>query len=89
MIPESPNLVKDRTPVSAKGKLLKPVSVNVLRCYSNKPGGNEGLDFASKEGAAVLAAEGGEVALVSSVDGNKKIVLIRHPDNLYTVYSNV
>ena len=89
VIPESPNLVKDRTPVSAKGKLLKPVSGNVLRGYSNKPGGNEGLDFASKEGAAVLAAEGGEVALVSSADGNKKIVLIRHPDNLYTVYSNV
>ncbi len=89
VIPESPNLVNERTPVGASRKLLKPVSGNVLRGYSNKPGGNEGLDIAASKGTSVKAAEGGEVALVSSAGGNTKIVLIRHPDNLYTVYSNV
>lgn len=89
VIPESPNLVEDRTPVGASRTLLKPVSGSVLRGYSNKPGGNEGIDFAANTGASVKAAENGEVALVSSAGGNTKIVLIRHPDNLYTVYSNV
>lgn len=89
VIPESPNLVQDRTPVGASRKLLRPVSGEVLRGYSNKPGGNEGLDIAASKGTSVKAAENGEVALVSSAGGNTKIVLIRHPDNLYTVYSNV
>lgn len=89
VVPESPNLVEDRTPVGASRKLLKPVSGNVLRGYSNKPGGNEGLDIAASKGTGVKAAENGEVALVSSAGGNSKIVLIRHADNLYTVYSNV
>lgn len=89
VVPESPNLVEDRTPVGASRKLLRPVSGNVLRGYSNKPGGNEGLDIAAGKGTSVKAAENGEVALVSSAGGNTKIVLIRHADNLYTVYSNV
>ena len=89
VIPESPDLVQDRTPVGASRKLLRPVSGEVLRGYSNKPGGNEGLDIAAAKGTSVKAAENGEVALVSSAGGNTKIVLIRHPDNLYTVYSNV
>lgn len=89
VVPESPNLVEDRTPVGASRKLLKPVSGEILRGYSNKPGGNEGLDIAASKGTSVKAAENGEVALVSSAGGTTKIVLIRHPDNLYTVYSNV
>lgn len=89
VVPESPNLAQDRTTIGASRTLLKPVSGTVLRGYSNKPGGNEGLDFAANKGATVKAAENGEVALVSSAGSNTKIVLIRHPDNLYTVYSNV
>ncbi len=89
VVPESPNLAEDRTPAGASRKLLKPVSGNILRGYSNKAGGNEGLDIAADKGTAVKAAENGEVALVSSAGGNSKIVLVRHPDNLYTVYSNL
>jgi murein DD-endopeptidase MepM/ murein hydrolase activator NlpD len=89
VVPESPNLVEDRTPVGASRTLLRPVSGKVLRGYSSKPGGNEGLDIAAGKGTSVKAAENGEVALVSSAGGNTKIVLIRHADNLYTVYSNV
>lgn len=88
-IPESPNLAATRTKPGASGKMTKPVSGKVLRGYSGKPGGNEGLDFAAKQGSGVKAAESGEVALVSSAAANSKIVLLRHPDNLYTVYSNV
>jgi len=89
VIPESPNLAETRTPPGASRKLLKPVNGSILRGYSSAPGGNEGLDIAAAAGSVVKAAEGGEVALISSSSNNSKIVLLRHPDNLYTVYSNV
>ncbi len=88
-IPESPKLSDDRTPAGASGKLLRPVSGKVIRGYSNKKGGNEGLDIAAAAGTSVKAAEGGEVALISKSAGQNTIILLRHPDNLYTVYSNV
>lgn len=88
-LPASPDLVKQRTAASDVPKMQRPVSGKVLRGYSSKPGGNEGIDFAAPSGSAVKAAETGEVALVSSAAGKSKIVLVRHPDNIYTVYSNV
>ncbi|MCP5072567.1 MAG: peptidoglycan DD-metalloendopeptidase family protein [Rhodobacteraceae bacterium] len=88
-VPESPNLVEDRTPPGANRKLLTPVSGKIVRGYSTAPGGNEGLDIAAASGSSVKAAEDGEVALISSSSSSNTIVLIRHPDNLYTVYSNV
>lgn len=88
-IPESPNLAADRTPVSSSGQMMRPVNGKVIRGYSAKSGGNEGLDIAAAKGASVKAAQSGEVALISKSVGQNTIVLIRHPDNLYTVYSNV
>jgi murein DD-endopeptidase MepM/ murein hydrolase activator NlpD len=88
-LPESPNLSADRTPAGASGKLLRPVIGKVIRGYSKKKGGNEGLDIAAASGTSVKAAEGGEVALISKSGSQNTIVLLRHPDNLYTVYSNV
>ena len=88
-VPESPDLVKQRTAASDVPKMLRPVPGKVLKGYSAKPGGNEGIDFAADKGASVKAADAGEVALVSSAAGNSKIVLIRHAGNIYTVYSNV
>lgn len=88
-LPESPDLVTQRTAASDVPKMLRPVPGKVLEGYSSRPGGNEGINFAADTGAAVKAAETGEVALVSASAGNAKIVLIRHPDNVYTVYSNI
>lgn len=80
---------KPQQTASASRKLLKPVNGTVLRPFSNKPGGNEGIDFKADAGAAVKAAEDGTVALISKSVSDTTIVLIRHADNLYTVYSNV
>ena len=88
-VPESPNLATDRTPPGASRKLLKPVRGTIVRGYSGAPGGNEGLDIAAAAGTSVKAAENGEVALISASSSTSTIILIRHPDNLYTVYSNV
>lgn len=88
VIPESPNLAETRTPPGASRKLLTPVSGKVLRGYSAAAGGNEGLDISASAGTSVKASEDGEVALISAT-ATSTIILLRHPDNLYTVYSNV
>ena len=90
--PASPDLSANKTPPGARGKLLKPVaSGSVQRPYAaSGPRKNEGIDFAAPAGSEVRAAEAGEVALISeSLGGLGTIVLIRHPDNLMTVYGRV
>lgn len=88
-VPESPNMAADRTPAGASGKLLMPVNGDIIRGYSKGGKGNEGIDIAATVGTSVKAAETGEVALISKSVGDTTILLIRHPDNLYTVYSNI
>lgn len=83
----SPDLKKDKTADSRT--FLMPVSGDILKPYSGKSGGNEGIDIAALPGTTVKAAEDGEVALISKSVGSSTIVLLRHADNIYTVYSNV
>ena len=74
------------------GQFLTPVaSGSVLRGYDPAAAvPNEGIDFAAPAGSPVRAAEQGEVALISkSLGGLGTIVLIRHADNLMTVYGRV
>ncbi|GHA53652.1 peptidase M23 [Amylibacter ulvae] len=79
----------ERKPTTSSRKLLKPVNGKILRGFSSKSGGNEGIDFAANKGSDVKAAENGTVALTSNSVNGSSIILVRHPDNLYTVYSNV
>ncbi|MEM0987609.1 MAG: M23 family metallopeptidase [Pseudomonadota bacterium] len=54
------------------------------------PARNDGVDFAAPAGAPVVAAADGEVALVSeSLGGLGTIVLVRHPNELLTVYGRI
>lgn len=86
-LPDSPDLGKQKT--NDDRKFLMPVQGKIIQDYSGKAGGNEGIDIAASTGTAVKAAEDGDVALVSKSVGSNTIVLLRHADNLYTVYSNV
>jgi len=91
-LPDSPDLAKDRTPVGVQRKLALPVDGKIVKGFSTSRGAakNEGVDFATKVGAVVTAAEAGEVALVSpSLDRDGKILLIRHVDELITVYTDI
>jgi len=88
-IPASPNMAKYKSPDSAGRKYMMPVQGKIISAYSGKSGGNEGIDIAAAAGTAVKAAEDGTVALVSKSVGAKTIVLLRHADNYYTVYSNI
>lgn len=77
-----------KTTTTAKaGKFVKPVSGTIIRDYSK--GRNEGINIKAAPGAAVKAAEAGTViALTKSPDGIP-IVIVRHPNELITVYANV
>ncbi|MFS4438790.1 peptidoglycan DD-metalloendopeptidase family protein [Paracoccaceae bacterium GXU_MW_L88] len=79
-VPASPNLEQS----SASGKMSAPVS------GSPTGGGSAGWNYAVPAGTGVKAADGGEVVLVSnSLGANGTIVLVRHSDNLLTVYARV
>ena len=88
-LPKSPNLGNSQTPAGAGRKLAMPLQGEILREYSGKAGGNEGIDIQAAAGTPVAAAEDGEIALVTSSKNQNSIILIRHRDNLLTVYSRV
>jgi len=70
---------------------LVPVQGEIARGYQpNGRNKNEGLDYSTAANAAVLAAGDGSVALVSeSLGGLGTIILIRHSNDLMTVYGRV
>ena len=71
------------------GKMIRPVNGKIIRNFSNKSGGSEGIDYEVAERTKVKAAAKGTVALVSKSVGDTTIVLLRHDNNIYTVYSNI
>ncbi len=86
--PPSPELGKYRTEEPADRSFLMPVEGEIVKPFTGK-GRNEGIDIAATPGDAVKAAEDGTVALVSRAVGAGTIVLLRHADNIYTVYANI
>ena len=88
-LPSSPKLSDLKTNDGSDRKFLTPVQGKIIADFSGKSGGNEGIDIAATAGTTVKAAEDGDVALVSKSVGAKTIVLLRHSDNIFTVYSNI
>ncbi len=68
-------------------KLAMPVSGKIIRAYDKKK--NQGIDIAAAPGTAVKAAEAGTVAAVTKDTDQVTIVVIRHADNLLTVYAGI
>ncbi|MEY8830653.1 peptidoglycan DD-metalloendopeptidase family protein [Sedimentitalea sp. XS_ASV28] len=64
-----------------------PLQGKIIRTYSK--GRNEGIDIAGSPGASVTAAASGSVAAITQDADQVPIVVVRHPDNLLTVYANV
>lgn len=80
------------TPAAPGVKMRRPVDGPVAIGFNKGagPARNDGVDFAAPAGAKVVAALDGEVALVSqSLGGLGTIVLMRHPNELLTVYGRV
>lgn len=76
---------------TATARFVAPVNGSIIRPFSRDAGArSDGVDFAAPQGAAVVAAAPGQVALVSeSLGGLGTIVLIRHENDLLTVYGRV
>ncbi len=83
--PESPNL-GGQTTTASSAKLLFPVQGNIIRPYSKK---TDGISIAAPAGTAVKAADAGTVAAITRDTDQVPILVLRHSDNLLTIYANV
>ncbi|MBA85469.1 MAG: peptidase M23 [Rhodobacteraceae bacterium] len=80
----APDLSKSQT---RKAQMDMPVNGSIVRDY--KKGKNDGIDIAAAPGTPVRAAANGTVAAITTDADQIPILLIKHPDNLLTVYANV
>lgn len=86
--PPSPDLGKQQTPKPASAtRMLMPVSGSVIREYTK--GRNDGIDIAASAGTPVKAAEAGTVAAITANADQVPIVVVKHANNVLTVYANV
>ncbi|MDP3340286.1 MAG: peptidoglycan DD-metalloendopeptidase family protein [Frigidibacter sp.] len=84
--PAAPDL-GGQTSASASAKFVMPVSGSIIRGYAPKK--NDGIDIAASAGATVKAADAGTVAAITKDTDQVPILVIRHPNNLLTVYANI
>lgn len=68
-------------------QLGRPVTGTIIRAYSK--GSNEGIDIGVAAGTSVNAAAAGTVAAVTTDTNGVAIVVIKHANNLLTVYTNL
>lgn len=85
--PTQPDLGNDRTSASGNAKLAMPVAGNIIRAYEKNK--NDGIDIAAAAGTAVVAAKDGSVAAITRNTDQVPIVVIKHANNLLTVYAGV
>jgi murein DD-endopeptidase MepM/ murein hydrolase activator NlpD len=72
---------------TGSGALSLPVSGKIIRTYDK--GKNEGIDIAAAPGTSVQAAEAGTVAAITSDADQVPIIVVKHTNDLLTVYANV
>ncbi|MEL6644981.1 MAG: peptidoglycan DD-metalloendopeptidase family protein [Pseudomonadota bacterium] len=85
--PESPQMAEEATEASDTGRLLMPVAGSVIRPY--EAGSNDGIGIAAAAGTTVRAADAGTVAAITQDTDQVPIIVVRHANNLLTVYAGV
>lgn len=68
-------------------KFSMPVQGKIIRGYEKKK--NDGIDIGAAAGTSVAAAGDGTVAAITKDTEGVPILVIRHADNLLTVYANI
>lgn len=76
-----------QTDTTAQAEMAMPVDGPIIRDFEK--GENNGIAIAAEAGTAVRAAAAGRVAAVTENTEDVAIVVIKHPDNLLTVYVNL
>lgn len=82
--PPVANLGADRT---QGPRLAMPVQGRIIRAYQR--GRNDGIGIGAPAGTEVRAAAAGTVAAITRDTENVPIMVIRHDNNLLTVYANI
>ncbi|MEO1238488.1 MAG: M23 family metallopeptidase, partial [Pseudomonadota bacterium] len=85
--PEPAKLEETRTEASTSSRFGMPVRGKIARPYSK--GTSDGIGIAAPAGADVVAADAGTVAAITRDTNQVPIVVLRHRDNLLTVYAGV
>ena len=85
--PEPVTPAAPQTAASDTSKLRMPVQGRIIRTYEK--GANEGIGISASAGAAVAAAADGTVAAITRDTDQVPILVVRHADNLLTVYAGV
>ncbi|MCZ0812253.1 MAG: peptidoglycan DD-metalloendopeptidase family protein [Pseudomonadota bacterium] len=83
----APDLGATQSAQSDGAAMAFPVRGDIIRDYAK--GENDGIDIAASPGTAVKAAADGVVAAITNDTNGVPIIVIKHPDNLLTVYSNI
>ncbi|WP_425082909.1 peptidoglycan DD-metalloendopeptidase family protein [Ruegeria profundi] len=86
--PVAPDVTAEApTRSSGNSALSLPVAGNIIRTYDK--GKNEGIDIAAAPGTSVTAAEAGTVAAITADADQVPIIVVKHNNDLLTVYANV
>ncbi len=85
--PEPPKVSVGEPTRASGGAMALPVQGTIIRAYAK--GRNDGIDISAAPGTPVTAAAAGTVAAITADADKVPIIVIRHPDNLLTVYANV
>ena len=86
------SLSNKKNDVIAKNTFIMPVKGKIINEYNPNSGKqkNQGIDIEVTPGSPVLAAASGTVALITDNTQNfGKIILIRHQNNLISIYGRV
>ena len=76
-----------QTETAAEARMTMPVDGPIIRDFDK--GRNNGIAIAAEAGTPVRAAASGRVAAVTENTEDVAIVVIKHPENLLTVYVNL
>jgi len=83
--PASPHMSTDRT--TANAQFAMPAEGSIIRGYQK--GKNDGIDISASGGSPVRAAADGTIAAITRDTDEVPILVVRHPDNLLSVYANI
>ncbi len=83
----TPDLGAEQTTPAPTAQMAYPVQGPIIRDYVK--GRNDGIDIGAAAGTDVRAAAAGTVAAVTTNTDGIQIVVIKHADNLLTVYTHL
>ena len=83
----APDVTAEAPTQTSTSALAMPVTGKIIRPYAK--GKNEGIDIAGSPGTPVKAAEAGTVAAITADADQIPIIVVKHSNDLLTVYANV